>query len=140
MRYCDTDGWNDELNKNLCGEVVVQGGPATAESVEEPGSGMVWLLVIVNACAFVLICSICFLICDRYRRKKARVKVVAMPDNAKMRGKKPATRTGGEARKSTKEGAANTKPKPKAVAEISVKGKGDAAKKKPAVDNTQLFE
>merc|ERR1711953_1451550 len=101
MRYCDINGWNDELNKNLCGEVIVD-TPGVIEEEEVGGGGMLWLLVIVNACAFVLICSICFLICDRYRRKKARVKVVAMPDNAKLRQKKP-TR-GSEA----KEGSSTT--------------------------------
>merc|ERR1712029_800879 len=89
----------------------------------EPES-MLWLLVIVNACAFVLICSICFLICDRYRRKKARVKVVAMPDNAKLRKNKS---TAG------KEGEGSTT-RPKVAAEVSVKDG-----KKP-VEHQQLFE
>jgi len=140
MRYCDINGWNDDLNKNLCGEVVVQDGGGTVEEEEVAGGGMLWLLVIVNACAFVLICSICFLICDRYRRKKARVKVVAMPDVKR-------NKSGRET-----EGSATTKPtrdRPKVAAEVSVSTKGKppakkASAKKPETKkkdmNTQLFE
>lgn len=121
MRYCDTNGWNDELNKNLCGEVVVP-GETTVEEEASASGGMLWLLVIVNACAFVLICSICFLICDRYRRKKARVKVVAMPDNKKPFKNKSSAGKGGEGTR------------PKVAAEVSVKDG-----KKP-VEHQQLFE
>jgi len=137
MRYCDINGWNDELNKNLCNEVIISGGTVTEEPVETEGD-MIWLLIIVNACAFILICSICFLICDRYKRKRARVKVVAMPDNAKLRNKKP-TR-GSEA----KEGSSTTR-KPAVAAEVAVKTRDSKKKttngdKKKPVEHAQLFE
>merc|ERR1719242_927401 len=123
MRYCDINGWNDDLNKNLCGEVVIQDNAAAPEEAATSG-GMLWLLVIVNACAFVLICSICFLICDRYRRKRAKVKIVAMPDRAPSKGSKNSRREGDE----------TTKRRPKVAAEVSVK-----TKKKP-VEDAQLYE
>jgi len=122
MRYCDINGWNDDLNKNLCGEVVIQDNAAAPEEPATSG-GMLWLLVIVNACAFVLICSICFLICDRYRRKKAKVKIVAMPDRAPSKGSKNSRREGDE-----------TTRRPKVAAEVSVK-----TKQKP-VEDAQLYE
>merc|ERR1719242_2204111 len=115
MRYCDINGWDDELNKNLCNELIDVTMDLDTTASPEPES-MLWLLVVVNACAFVLICSICFLICDRYKRKKARVKVVTMPDNANVRKKKAAK---------DKEGSSTTR----TVAEIGVKTKD--AKKKP---------
>jgi hypothetical protein len=108
MRYCDINGWNDDLNKNLCGEIIGPDDPVLEEPAAETSGGMLWLLVIVNACAFVLICSICFLICDRYRRKRAKVKIVAMPDRATKKGS------------SRKEGAETTG-RPRVAAEVSVK-------------------
>lgn len=138
MRYCDIDGWNDELNKNLCGDVVVPSDGAI-EAEQETSGGMLWLLVIVNACAFVLICSICFLICDRYRRKKARVKVVAMPDNGKVKKGKSLKSSTKKPRPVVSELSLNTKKK------STREGTGDKpdAKKAPAkkpVEHAQLFE
>ena len=92
-------------------EVVIQDNAAAPEEPATSG-GMLWLLVIVNACAFVLICSICFLICDRYRRKRAKVKIVAMPDRAPSKGSKNSKREGDE-----------TTRRPKVAAEVSVKTK-----------------
>jgi len=120
MRYCDINGWNDDLNKNLCGEIIGPDDPILEEPAAETSGGMLWLLVIVNACAFVLICSICFLICDRYRRKRAKVKIVAMPDRATKKGS------------SRKEGAETTG-RPRVAAEVSVKTQ------KP-VEDAQLYE
>jgi hypothetical protein len=121
MRYCDINGWNDDLNKNLCGEIVERADVEGEQEVETSG-GMLWLLVIVNACAFVLICSICFLICDRYRRKRAKVKIVAMPERSTKKSS------------SRKEGAETTGGRPKVAAEVSVK-----TKQKP-VEDAQLYE